>query len=414
MKVRFMRRSVVVAVIATAIGVAGCGGSGSSAKSTQGAGTSAAGGSPSAGPIKFMTIASVGSPVASYPDIQGDAAAAAKAINAAGGIHGHKIESLFCNSKGNANQAILCVREAVQDHVVAVVGRLDLFDDQTTPILASAGIPDLGTWAGGDAIDTTSPDSFPLSAGSFGSYSSDAYAFKDQGYKRLAVVSLDIPVALGGAATVVKAGQAAGMTVGSIIKIPPTGVSDYTPYAEQIKKQGADSAVMAIGPGAFTGMVKADSAVGANVPIGVCVICGLSSPGLIFGSPYPAATDTSNPGIAEFNKELVADGLPKPSAGDTNVYSGLNAWLAMHAAADVAKTIKGHVTSSSIVQALKTTSNLDVEGLLKWSPADFGRASLGKFPRLPAVPYSFLKVTNSRAIVNAKLPSVNDPIKASR
>lgn len=362
-----------------------------------------------------MTIATVGSPVASYPEIQRGAEAAAKAINEEGGIDGKKIKSLFCNSRGEPDQALTCVRDAVKEHVAAVVGRLDLFDGQTTPILEEAGIPDLGTWAGGEAIDTTSEYSYPLSAGSFGSYAANVYGFKEEGYKHVAVLSLDLPVALGGATVTQEAAEAEGVAASkNIIKIPVEGVSDYTPYAQQMKDEGADSAVLVVGPTPLLGLVKADKAIGNEIPVGSCLICGVTTPEMLIGSPYPPVTDKSNAGIAAFNKELVAAGYPEPTAKDTDAYPGLTSWLAMHVAAEVAKSIEGEITAKSMTEQLNKTSNLEVEDLVDFSPAELGSSALGKFPRLPKTPYQFLKVSKTGAIEETDLKPVEDPIGPAR
>jgi hypothetical protein len=124
-------------------------------------------------------------------------------------------------------------------------------------------------------------------------------------------------------------------------------------------------------------------------------------------------TDTSNPGIAEYNKELKADGKPVASATDVDAYPGLNAWAAMHAAADVAETIKGTVTAALMVTALHKARNVNVENLLTWSPADLGSKSLGKFPRFPKTDYYIFVMKNNK-IANAAVPPVNDPISAAR
>src|ERR1700679_4326194 len=134
------RFSLLLLLAVAAIAVAACGSS-SSNNSSSGASASQGAGSSSGGTIKFMTLAVVGSPVASYPEVQPDVDAAVAAINKAGGINGKKIQDIFCNSKGDANTAVTCAREAVKDKVAGVVGDIDLFNAQTTPVFAAAGIP---------------------------------------------------------------------------------------------------------------------------------------------------------------------------------------------------------------------------------------------------------------------------------
>jgi ABC-type branched-subunit amino acid transport system substrate-binding protein len=409
----------LLAAVAVAVVVTACGStSSSSTTSAAGAGATSSSSSSSAassgGTIKVMTLAIVGSPVASYPEVQQDAAAAVTAINKAGGINGKKVVDIFCNSKGDPNQALTCARQGVQDHVVAAVGDIDLFDSETTPIFAAAGIPVIGEWSDGDPSDASSPDSYPLNSGSFGGYPTTAYAMKAMGIKKVAVVSLDLPIALTQAAVAQKTIAALGLTFGGLIKVPTEGVTDYSPYAQQLKSSGATGVIEYVGPAAFTGLQKAYSALGVNPTTGVCEICGESSNGLLLGGPYPAATDTSNPGIAAFNSELVADGQSRIAPTDINVYSGLNTWLAMHGVADLAKTISGSVTAASLKQALAKTTGLNVEGLVKWSPSSYGTSGLGKFPRFPISDDYVLKVGSGGSIGNAGTPPVGDTLKAAR
>ena len=424
--VQFKRLALALVAIVATMAVAACGSSKSSSASGGGGGggasvtTAASSGSSSAsssgGTIKIMTLTIEGSPIASYPETGSDAQAAVAAINKAGGVNGKKILDIFCNTKGDVNQAETCAREAVSDHVVAAVGDIDVFDQQTMPILQAAKIPVVGEWPNGESVDGTSPNSYPFSAGSWGAYSSTVYGMKAMGIKKVALVSLDLPVSLGQVAVVAKEITAAGITqAGSVIKIPVEGVSDYAPYAQQLKSTGAQGAVEIIGPAAFTGIGKAAQALGIHPTVGVCEICGLTAPGLLIGGPMPLATDMSNPGIATFNKERVADGMAKVSPTDLNVYSGLNAWLAVHAFADVAKTIKGQVTTASLKAALDHTTNLNVEGLVDWSPSTFDTPGLGKaFPRFPAVKGYVLKVGSGGAFESTDTPAIDDPIKASR
>lgn len=414
---------IALFAVVAAVAVAACGSSshngsssGGSAASSGGGSTGSSGGSgPSGGTIKIMTLAISGSPVATYPEVQADAQAAVDAINKAGGVGGKKVEDIFCNSKGDVNQAQKCAREAVSEHVVAAVGDIDVFDAQTLPIFSAAGIPVVGEWNDGAMVDNQSSDSYLLNGGSYAAYSPDVLAMKAQGVKKIALVALDFPDALAQLPVIQKTIAAAGLQqAGSPIKIPLEGVSDYSPYAQQVKASGAEGVIQLIGPGAYTGMQKAYTALGIHVTIGECEICDEAGSGVLWGGPYPLATDTSNPGIATFNKELVADGKPKVSPTDAEVYSGLNAWVAVHAFADVAKTIKGQVTSTSLKTALDHTTNLNVEGLVKWSPSTLGSKALGSYPRVPAVKGYVVKVGSDGKTVKADNTTMTDAVKAAR
>jgi ABC-type branched-subunit amino acid transport system substrate-binding protein len=369
----------------------------------------------SAAPITLMTITAVGSPIESFPEIQPDVQAAVNAINKAGGVNGVKVQDIFCNTEANVDQALSCAREAVQDKVVAVVGENDNYDTQTTPILAAAGIPDVGVWSSGATVDYTSNDSFPLTAGGWASYSATIFGMHDLGLKRFAIASIDLPIGLTQAAVAEAAGKSLGMKFEGIVKIPAEGVSDYSPYAEQLKELGAQGVLAILGQAQYQGIVNADASIGYSPQLGSCVTCGESSPGLLMGSPFPAATDPSNPGIAEFLKERNASGLPALKQSDYNTYSGLNAWLAVHAVADVAATIKkGQVTAQTLTNSLRLTKNLMVENMLVFDPASYGSKALGQFADFPTYANYLLRVGAGGAIDSTILPPVPDPIKAAR
>jgi ABC-type branched-subunit amino acid transport system substrate-binding protein len=400
------------AALVVALSAAGCSSSGSGGTSNPATGGGGSGAS-TAGDIKFMSTAAVDSPIGSYPEVETGAQAAADAINSAGGINGHKIELTFCNSKGDVNQAMTCARQAVSGHDVAVIGQTDFFDPQTMPILENAGIPDIGVYSGGATIDGTSPISFPLNAGNFGAYSALPYAYKSEGDKTVGLLAIDLPITLNFSAVVAKAAAAAGIKTVGPVEVPEQGVSDYTPYAQQLKSLDADGVVAMVGASQFDPIVQAAGSIGLDAQFGVCSTCDQTGEDILLSSAYPLVTDTSNPGIAEYNKELKADGKPVASATDVDAYPGLNAWAAMHAAADVAKGISGTVTAASMVAALHDARNVNVENLLTWNPADLGSDSLGKFPRFPKTDYYIFVMKNNK-IADAGVPAVKDPISAAR
>src|SRR4051794_18856108 len=76
------------------------------------------GGSTAGTPIKLGLIAPSG--VVSY-NLQTSIAAVKAAVadwNAKGGIHGHPIELVYCNDKGDAATSVTCARQLVKEKVV--------------------------------------------------------------------------------------------------------------------------------------------------------------------------------------------------------------------------------------------------------------------------------------------------------
>ncbi len=83
------------------------------------------------------------------------------AANARGGIHGHPIHLIVCDSQGNQNAGAACGQQAVSDHAIAVVD--DSGEEDTMfPYLQAAHIPTFDN--GGLPLTWTSPVSFILNA----------------------------------------------------------------------------------------------------------------------------------------------------------------------------------------------------------------------------------------------------------
>src|SRR6478735_2989636 len=108
-------------------------------------GGSSDGSSGSDSTIKVMTWAPLKSQLTNYPAIAEAAKAYGKYINAKGGINGHKVQVLICDEGGDPTKATDCARQAIQEHVAAVVGSFGYTGDATIPLLKGANI----AWFGG-------------------------------------------------------------------------------------------------------------------------------------------------------------------------------------------------------------------------------------------------------------------------
>jgi ABC-type branched-subunit amino acid transport system substrate-binding protein len=376
------------------------------------------GGDSAGGTIKLRAIAAVGSGLTNYPDVEAGAKAAAKALNDAGGVKGKKIELSFCNTRGTANGATTCARGAVKDKVAAVVGKVDIFSTQSTPVLAKGGIPDIGNLPATGDIDGTSPNSNPLHSGNFGSFVAAPQACKNAGRKKMAIVFIDLASALSQASSIEEVAKKVGMPSAGVIKVPAQGVTDYSSYAQQIKDRGADCAIVALGPQAGQALFKAVDALGVDVQLSGTVFSygdsefkaiGKAGDGIWAFSPFPSVTDESVAGIKAFNDQLDAAGVAQDPV--LRRAAGLNAWLAVQGAAKVAETIDGDVTAESMTAALKQARGIDLQGLVTWSPGDLGTG--GKFARLQPAKYNVL-VAKDGALVPSGEDAIDDPLKTLR
>ncbi|MFR9806092.1 ABC transporter substrate-binding protein [Pseudonocardia sp. RS010] len=365
--------------------------------------------------LTIRAIAAEGTGLTNYPDVDAGAKAAVQAINAAGGVNGKQIEYSFCNTKGEANGALTCARQAADDGVDAIVGRVDIYTTQTTPILEKAGIPDVGAVPIAE-IDSQSPVSFPLHAGNYGAYAAGPYAFLAAGKKKMAIVRLDFAATAAQADMIEKVAAAAGMPSAGQIIVPAQGVTDYAPYAQQIKDRGADCAMVLLGPQGLQAVYKAADALGVDAQLAASVFSfgeseaqaiGPASDGIWVISPYGAPSQN-----ATFNADLDSAGVAVDDLA-LRRSAGLNAWLAVHAAADVAGSIQGDITAGSMIAALRQAKAVDVEGVLTWDPADLGAASDGAFPRFPPTPFEVLTFSGGRMVPAGGAPKP-DPLEAIR
>mgnify|MGYP000025155139 CR=1 FL=1 len=129
-------------------------------------GASAAQKKPSGSPIKFQV-----NNVSAVPDdtagVYAAGYAAAKAINKAGGINGHPLQIVTCNTKATVTGTTECARQAIDQKVAADLGT-DPFAELAYPLLGKANVPSSLSNPGAAAFQTKTE--FPLTGGGFISY----------------------------------------------------------------------------------------------------------------------------------------------------------------------------------------------------------------------------------------------------
>jgi branched-chain amino acid transport system substrate-binding protein len=147
----FRRKYFALAVaLAAIVAVVGCSsGSNSSAGTASPVGATSA----SAGSIPIGVIGSYSGPEASYlVGADKTIEAWADAVNAAGGINGHKVQLFVEDDAGNTETSVQDIRQLVQqDHVVAIVGQVSTADASWASYVQSQNIPIVG----GDSIHPT-------------------------------------------------------------------------------------------------------------------------------------------------------------------------------------------------------------------------------------------------------------------
>jgi ABC-type branched-subunit amino acid transport system substrate-binding protein len=341
--------------------------------------------------IKILDESGVGSPLGSYPGDWGGAQAAALATNKAGGINGAKVDVTLCNDHQLANGAATCGHEAASDHVAAVVGWTG-FDPELNPILYSAKIP-VFQWVISDYAQTLSGQGpwsiqYPLNGAALPEWIGEVYAAKAAGAKSIAFMLVNYP----GLSTVVSEEQQAAKKLGlkdlGIVNTTETQTS-FSSTAQSLATLKPDAVLLNATAPQEDATLEAATQIGFSPtwisdsgtfnPETFAAFAKLA-PKEWISSTVPPATDNAVPAIATFNKEMnaaAAAGISNAAVGNRDESTEFT-WLSTHAFFDLAKTIKGAVTNTSVLAALKTAKSINVEGLITWSPAAKGLPMFGR------------------------------------
>lgn len=390
---------IAVVAIAAMVALAACGRSGSS-NAGGGSGGSGGGGGSAKAPIKIMNIASWGNPIQDYPDVPKGAKAAVAAINKAGGVNGHKLELTTCNSQSDPNKVTNCAKQAVQGGYAAVVGQSDVLTTVSLPILKSGNVPSIGLIPFGNNIDMQSPISFPLNAGTTGAYMALPFGLKQLHRTRVAAAVADIPAAIQNGAVIKAAAKRAGIQYVGIVKMPTSGITDYAPYAAQLKAMHADAVIPPATPPQVQGLMKASASAGLNIVFAHSAInfgsveassIGHSADGSLLASPTLSSSNT-NPGMKAFDSQMAAIGDPSPGRRIPT----LNAWLSVYAASDVMKKISGSVTGASVLKQLHQPGSYDLHGLETFKTG--GKGPDPSYPQALQSKETFLTIKGGKVV----------------
>jgi ABC-type branched-subunit amino acid transport system substrate-binding protein len=342
-----------------------------------------------AGPVvKVGMIAPITSPTAANPD-QGEAFKAAVAgFNKRGGLgtSGAKMQAVVCDTKGDANGEVDCARRMVDEGVVATVNDLAYNNPSGVQVvLAQAGIPRIGIGSTGTESDTTL--NFPLSTGLVGAYQGDAVGFKNRGKTKVVLVRTDAATGGGFKAFISPPFKAAGVDVVGDVAIA-TGSTDYAPYVAEIQRSDPDAVLLAIGDTAAAQLIAAMQQLNYKVLLG-------GHPGtftletlrkfkdntkgtlLAESFPYPSQNNVKTfPGLKQFFADMKASGksiLDPNKLRPTSFYP----WVSTLAFVNVLANT-GTVTKESVIAALKTGKDVDLEGLAApWTPSAPGFSFFG-------------------------------------
>jgi ABC-type branched-subunit amino acid transport system substrate-binding protein len=323
-------------------------------------GSSKSVGSParSADTIKLMVMGELSSPAISVPQLVTGAQAAVNEVNAAGGVNGHKLKLLSCNTQTDPNVAAGCARQAVTAKVSAVVGTLSLEGNSVQPILAAANIPTIANQALAP-LDYTSSNSFPIITAPVSIVSMALTLPGYQDCKHPAVLTVNNPSAQSGA-NLIKSVYTK-LNIDTKIVSVDLQSTDIRPQVATMLSGGTDCVFGAIPPTIGLSLVKAVGDSGQKVkmsqvmtatPLGPMRQLGAAAQGVYASTPYllPGTSDAAN----KFAQAMTA---VDPNAVQDDAAEG--AYTGVLIFAQVAKSLTDF-SGSTVLNALNTAKNIDV------------------------------------------------------
>jgi len=318
-------------------------------------------------PIKIMNISQITDPTQGQPTPEAGAGvvAAAKAINAAGGINGHPIKVIVCNDQDNSNTAAGCARAAVADGVVAVVGDNTEWGNQIIPIIGASNIASIGSLPV-TPQDFGSSNSFPIQPGGVGSIANCGYLLAKLGATNIDEARVD-----NNAAAEIKlfanlgiAADNPALSIKSDVPVPATA-PDMSTYVAQVS--GSNGLIMAMEANQAERFLKA---VRASDYTGK--ICTSSS--VLAGTNALKNFGSSINGVYVVNEfrpqvaggagwSAILSGFKKYAPAGTLLddYS-VNSWVSTVTFANLAKTLST-VTAASVLTGFTNAKNVATQGM---------------------------------------------------
>lgn len=416
---RYRSRTALVAAVAIVALVAAACGDDAKKSSTGGSGSSTA----SASPIKLGIAVPIRSHV-DYSEAVAAAKAAARAINAKGGVDGHPIEIVECNTTLNPTKEQACARQLISDKVAATVGNANYTAEQAVADLyRNAGIAQVGNYPSG--ISETDANSSLFFGGQVYANAGQAYAASQWGGKRIGVVRLDFPYTKPYPDHYKNQCEQLGCEVVSVAVVPSNDTADLSPYASTLLRGQPDVIVPALGP-LIIPLLKTMDQLGYKGKI-VAQDTNFTTKNFhaqpqelkdryIISTPFPPPFATDKfPGMQQFLDEMEAEkgagNADAPTYSNYSQTATMNAWLGVHAFAKVAADADAY-DAASFKQAIDKAHEIDLMGLTpKWDPS---KVNFDKLPRASLDAWYFYTLVGGEPkLLNEQLVQVTDLVKTA-
>ncbi|MBS1895281.1 MAG: ABC transporter substrate-binding protein [Actinobacteria bacterium] len=323
-------------------------------------------------PIVIGTNVPIESQLQSAPQIPAALEAAARAINAEGGIAGREVQIESCDGKGDPNAEVACARKMRQAGVTAEIGELVFLNPAgVLEELAKGEIASLAPVALSPA-QFELPNSFPIDFPN-GEYVAclSPSLLKAAGKSNVGAALADLAVSKQFVGMFKAATGTLGTKYVGQVFVPPTA-TDFAPPVQELENLGTEFAILGMSPTPALGMINAATSAGKEW--GYCSADGLLTGGQLTklgagaegyyqGATLPAPSAASElPLLQEFLDQMKAEEEAGNGDASTEVdnynSSALRAWLGMYAFRQVAESMEGPITNKTFLAALsKATVN---------------------------------------------------------
>jgi branched-chain amino acid transport system substrate-binding protein len=292
---------------------------------------------------------------------QGARMAVAWANQYKGGLGGRPIQLFICENLSTPAGGQDCANQMVQKHVVAVTLPFTGQGPTEVPTIVKAGIPYI-TLSGSTAEETSTKGAYSLTGGLPGVLAADAAVAKARGYKKFAMLTVNVPEAIQPAEGL---GTTAFKNAKVGYKVIPVnlGTADITPQLESAVQWGAQAIGMTGDLTLCTSFFQAYQTLGLKLPrfvLSTCVdpsIIKSSLDSVMAGSVISSPGVTNSPDYATYaaiTKKFAPSVNPSPNVS-TNQSDGASAIWAL---INVMAGYQGPVTPAGIKKRLSTAKNV--------------------------------------------------------
>jgi ABC-type branched-subunit amino acid transport system substrate-binding protein len=292
-------------------------------------------------------------PTQPEPDQYATVEAAAKQINAAGGVNGHPIQVIHCSGQLNPNATAACARQFVANSsMLATVGNFEANGAGATEILDAGGLAQLGNFATAPA-DFSCHSCFPFGLDSITDMASVTALTDVDHVTKIGQVWIDVPAARAFPPLIAGVVKASGrkVTFNTPIYVPPA-TTDLASVVAEIGSSGANGILPGLPEVQDEAFYRALISAGNTTPIGIAL--SSSYPPQLAQLPSSFTNHIvmnslfrrTGPVYEGFVKAQDADGYPLLKETDEafNAYLGLQMFVSL---------VKGmsHPTRTAIIAA---------------------------------------------------------------